>query len=138
VSGHVIGLDLSKGRLKGKLHPNSTVFQLIHLQQLNLAFNDFFGSSLQAGFGDLVSLTHLNLSNTQFSGNIPSTISHLKKLVSLDFSSYWYVEQKLTLTSFTWKRLIHNTTNLRELYLDNVDMSSIKDNSNFHHHYYFV
>ncbi|MCI22492.1 receptor-like protein kinase, partial [Trifolium medium] len=35
----------------------------------------------------------------------------------------------LELNPFTWKKLIHNATNLRELYLDGVDMSSIRESS---------
>lgn len=41
VSNHVIGLDISCNNLQGELHPNSTLFKLRHLQQLNLAFNYF-------------------------------------------------------------------------------------------------
>jgi len=131
VLDHVIGLDLSCNNLKGELHLNisATIFQLKHLQRLNLAFNDFFGSSVHDDISDLVNLTHLNLSNTGIIGNIPSTISHLSKLVSLDLSSNWYMEQKLKLDPFTWKKLIHNATNLSELHLNSVDMSSIRENS---------
>jgi len=129
MSDHVIGLDLSSKNLKGELHPNSTIFQLKHLQKLNLAFNSFSGSSMPIGIGDLVKLTHLNLSNSDLGGDISFTISHLSKLVSLDLSNSWNMEQKLKLNPFTWKKLIHNATNLRELYLDYVDMYSIRERS---------
>ncbi|XP_058744963.1 receptor-like protein 7 [Vicia villosa] len=129
VSDHVIGLDLSCNNLQGELHPNSTIFQLRHLQQLNLAFNDFVLSSVHVSFGDLVSLTHLNLSHCLHRGtNIPSQISHLSKLVSLDLSSRGF-GSFMKLNPFTWKKFIHNATNLGELYLDNVDMSSINESS---------
>ncbi|CAL5190321.1 unnamed protein product [Lathyrus oleraceus] len=124
VSNHVIGLDVSCNNLQGELHPNSTLFKLRHLQQLNLAFNYFSFSSLPVRIGDLVSLTHLNLSYCSLTGNIPSQISHLSKLVSLDLSNY-----KMELNPFTWKKFIHNATNLSELYLDYVDMSSIEGSS---------
>ncbi|XP_027187784.2 receptor-like protein 35 [Cicer arietinum] len=127
VSGHVISLDLSCNNLKGVLHPNSTIFQLNNLQQLNLAFNDFSGSLMHAEIGNLVSLTHLNLSNTGISGNIPYTISYLSKLVSLDLSNNGYMSLKLD--PFTWKKLIHNATNLRELHLEDVNMTSIRESS---------
>ncbi|XP_024640779.1 receptor-like protein 9DC3 [Medicago truncatula] len=128
-SDYVIGLDLSCNNLKGELHPNSTIFQLRRLQQLNLAFNNFSWSSIPIGVGDLVKLTHLNLSNCYLNGNIPSTISHLSKLVSLDLSSYWYEQVGLKLNSFIWKKLIHNATNLRDLHLNGVNMSSIGESS---------
>ncbi|XLR29850.1 hypothetical protein S83_057750, partial [Arachis hypogaea] len=48
-SGHVIGLDLSCSMLEGQFHPNSTLFHLTHLQQLNLAFNYFSNSPIYSG-----------------------------------------------------------------------------------------
>lgn len=87
ISGHVTGLDLSCSGLYGEIHPNSTLFHLSHLQSLNLANNDFYPSPLSSLFCGFVSLTHLNLSNTYFRGEIPSQISHLSKLQSLDLSS---------------------------------------------------
>ncbi|RZB67401.1 Receptor-like protein Cf-9 [Glycine soja] len=134
ISGHVIGLDLSCSNLQGQLHPNSTIFSLRHLQQLNLAYNDFSGSSLYSAIGDLVNLMHLNLSYSQISGNIPSTISHLSKLLSLDLGSvYLTIEDpnypRMRVDPYTWKKLIQNSTNLRELNLDGVEMSSIGESS---------
>ncbi|QHO27060.1 Receptor-like protein [Arachis hypogaea] len=124
-SGHVIGLDLSCSMLEGEFHPNSTLFHVTHLQQLNLAFNNFSNSPIYPGIGNLMSLTHLNLSHSSFSSHIPSTISHLSKLLSLHLS-YNY---ELTLDESTWSKLIGNTTNLEELVLDGVDMSSIRETS---------
>ncbi|WVY89580.1 hypothetical protein V8G54_035094 [Vigna mungo] len=136
MAGNVIGLDLSCSHLQGQFHPNSTIFSLKHLQQLNLAYNDFSGSSLSSGIGDLVNLVHLNLSYSVFNGDVPSTISNLSKLVSLDLSSDWgsvddpmplYLSIKID--PYTWNRLIHNATKLREIHLDGVDLSSITENS---------
>ena len=134
ISGHVIGLDLSCSNLQGQLHPNSTIFSLRHLQQLNLAYNDFSGSSLYSAIGDLVNLMHLNLSFSQISGNIPSTISHLSKLLSLDLDSFYLTSRdpnypRMSLDPYTWNKLIQNATNLGELNLNGVDMSSIGDSS---------
>ncbi|KAJ1386388.1 Leucine-rich repeat [Sesbania bispinosa] len=125
ISGHVIGLDLSCSHLQGEFHPNSTIFKLRHLQQLNLAFNDFSGSSLYPRIGDLLNLTHLNLSSSLIGGDVPSTISHLSKLVSLDLS----IDSYMILDPSTWKKLILNATNLSELVLYGIDMSSITDRS---------
>ncbi|MED6199662.1 hypothetical protein PIB30_078031 [Stylosanthes scabra] len=124
-SGHVIGLDLSCAMLEGEFDPNSTLFHLTHLQQLNLAFNNFSNSPIYPEIGDLESLTHLNLSFSSFGTHIPSTISHLSQLLSLDLSGNY----ELTLDELTWSKLIGNTTNLKVLVLDPIDMSSIRETS---------
>ncbi|XP_019164383.1 PREDICTED: receptor-like protein 12 [Ipomoea nil] len=85
-TAHVIALDLSCSNLQGSISTNSTLFQLHHLQTLNLAFNHFSSASLSHVIGGLTGLTHLNLSTTFLSGTIPSEISQLSKLVSLDLS----------------------------------------------------
>ena len=118
---HVIGLDLSCSWLYGAIHSNSTLFFLRHLTSLNLAGNDFSRSLISSQFGNFKSLTHLNLSNSMFSGKIPYEISHLSLLLSLDLSyNDWLVIQ-----TPVWK----NLTQLRELLLDFSDMSSIRPNS---------
>ncbi|KAF3957232.1 hypothetical protein CMV_017730, partial [Castanea mollissima] len=38
---HVIELDLSSCNLYGSINSNSSLFHLVHLQSLNLAFNNF-------------------------------------------------------------------------------------------------
>ncbi|KAK9279806.1 hypothetical protein L1049_013488 [Liquidambar formosana] len=129
VTGHVIGLDLSCSWLQGTILSNSTLFLLPHLQRLNLAFNDFNGSEISSEYGQFTSLTHLNLSSSVFSGDIPSEISHLSKLVSLDLSfnmdsstgSYL-----LSLTGSNLESLVQNLTELIELDLSGVDMSLTK------------
>ncbi|XP_025981965.2 receptor-like protein 9DC1 isoform X1 [Glycine max] len=121
ISGHVTELDLSCSGIVGYIDPNSTLFHLSHLHSLNLAFNYFDESPLSSLFGGFVSLTHLNLSNSEFEGDIPSQISHLSKLVSLDLSYNF-----LKLKEDTWKRLLQNATVLRVLLLnDGTDMSSV-------------
>ncbi|XP_057724857.1 receptor-like protein 53 [Arachis stenosperma] len=121
VSGHVIGLDLSCSALVGNINPNSTLFYLTHLQTLNLAFNFFNHSPFSSQFGRFVSLTHLNLSHCQFKGEIPSQISHLSKLQSLDLS----LNDDLMWKETSWKRMLQNATALRVVVLDGTNMSSI-------------
>ncbi|XP_054818113.1 receptor-like protein 9DC3 [Prosopis cineraria] len=124
MSGHVIGLDLSCCWLQGHLHPNSSLFQLSHLQSLNLAWNDFSGSLISSQFGQLSTLKYLNLTSSAFTGETPSKIAYFSKLVSLDLSM-----NDLRLEPSTWEKLILNMTDLRELVLDYVNMSSISPSS---------
>ena len=44
-------LYLSCSWLSGTIHSNSTLFLFPHLHSLNLAFNNFSGSSVSSGFG---------------------------------------------------------------------------------------
>ncbi|XP_047151688.1 receptor like protein 27-like [Vigna umbellata] len=128
-SGHVIGLDLSCSLLRGELlGSNSSIFRLRHLQQLNLFSNDFFGSPIHSAIGDLIDLTHLNISCVGISGDVPSTISHLSKLEHLRISSI-DTFPTIRIDDYTWNRLIHNATNLREIYLEEVNVSSVGETS---------
>uniref|UniRef100_A0A7N2KLX1 Leucine-rich repeat-containing N-terminal plant-type domain-containing protein n=1 Tax=Quercus lobata TaxID=97700 RepID=A0A7N2KLX1_QUELO len=122
---HVIALDLSCSCLSGSFHSNSTLFLLRHLRTLNLAGNWFNYSLISSEFGKFQSLTHLNLSHSWFDGEIPYEISQLSSLVSLDLS-YNYA---LLIKTPVWKRVIGNLTQLRELLLDETNMSSITPSS---------
>ncbi|GAY64401.1 hypothetical protein CUMW_233260, partial [Citrus unshiu] len=42
-AGHFINLELSSSCLQGSINSNSSVFNLVHLEWLNLAFNNFSG-----------------------------------------------------------------------------------------------
>ena len=106
ISGHVIALDLPCAGLRAQINANSTLFSLSHMQSLNLAFNDFSKSQIPSTIGELVSLTHLNLSSSNFLGEIPSQISHLSKLQSLDLSD----EFRLRWKEGIWKRMLQNAT----------------------------
>ncbi|KAM3684173.1 hypothetical protein ACB098_11G024500 [Castanea mollissima] len=136
MSGHVIGVDLSCSGLHGPIHPNTTLFSLRHLQRLNLAYNDFYGSTISSKFGGFANMTHLNLTyssvagpsfagysvvGSSFAGNVPSEISHLSKLVSLDLSGN--IDMRIETPNL--KRLIQNLTHLTELVLYGIDMSSV-------------
>ena len=125
VTGHVIELDLSCSWLSGTIHSNSTLFRFPHLQRLNLAFNDFSGSSVSAGFGLFSSLTHLNLSESGFSGLISPEISHLSNLVSLDLS--WNYGAEFARDGFD--SLVQNLTKLQKLHLSYISISSVIPNS---------
>nr|XP_010313792.1 receptor-like protein Cf-9 homolog isoform X1 [Solanum lycopersicum]XP_010313797.1 receptor-like protein Cf-9 homolog isoform X1 [Solanum lycopersicum] len=120
LNGHVIGLDLSCSQIVVTFHPNSTLFQLHHLHTLNLAYNHFNYSSIPHNIGRLANLRHLNLSDAWFQGKIPTEISYLSNLVSLDLS-YSY---GLQLDERTFVTMLHNLTNLELLSLSEVNISS--------------
>ncbi|KFK37944.1 hypothetical protein AALP_AA3G050300 [Arabis alpina] len=118
-SGQVVELDLSCSCFHGKLNPNSSLFKLQKLRVLNLANNDFESSTIPTQFNKLMELTRLNLSVSLLSGPIPTELLHLTKLVSLDLDSNSLSAEKSFLS-----KLSQNLTNLEELYLGLVDISS--------------
>ncbi|XP_057463274.1 receptor-like protein 7 [Actinidia eriantha] len=121
-TGHVIGLDLSSSFLYGSIDANSSLLSLVHLRRLNLADNHFNYSRIPSGVRRLSRLTSLNLSRSSLIGPIPSEISDLSLLISLDLSKnfdqrnprFW----ELQIPSPT--HLVQNFTNLKELYLSGV------------------
>ena len=117
-TGHVIGLDLSSSCLYGSMLSNSSLFRLVQLQSLNLAYNHFKSSQIPPGFSHLSRLMYINLSSSSFSGKIPSNISELSKLSSLDLSG----NHMLNLGSL--KSLVRNLTSLKDLRLSGVQISS--------------
>ena len=125
MTGHVIVVDLSCSRLEGRIHPNTALFSLRHLQRLNLAYNDFNDSTISSKFGGFANMTHLNLTDSSVAGNFPSEISPLSKLFSLDLS--WNYDMRIEIPSL--KRFVQNVTHLTELVLDDVDMSFVSPNS---------
>ncbi|GLU17276.1 hypothetical protein SLE2022_336560 [Rubroshorea leprosula] len=122
VTGHVITLDLSCGLLSGTFPSNSTLFLLKNLESLNLTFNDFRHSKIPPEISQFTRLKHLDISNSQFSGQVPVEIAHLSKLVSLNLS---YSSSDLILETTTFKNLVHNLSEVRELVLNGVNMTSV-------------
>lgn len=106
-------------------------FNLTSLQNLDLSRNNFGGSHLpDVGFERLSLLTNLNLSGSGLYGQIPISIGYLTSLVSLDLSNYLfgdvttYFANMLVLWEPSFMVLVAKLTNLRELYLDWVDVSA--------------
>ncbi|XP_071688867.1 receptor-like protein 7 [Rutidosis leptorrhynchoides] len=114
--GHVIELDLSQRSIRGTIKSNSTLFNLVYLQKLNLSMNNFAESQIPSEIARLKQLTSLDLSDSGFSGEIPNEISHLNQLSLLDLSL-----NSLTLQN---PRLLQNLTRLDKLNLTQVIISS--------------
>ncbi|KAG6658899.1 hypothetical protein CIPAW_04G193600 [Carya illinoinensis] len=123
-TGHVIALNLQSSCLYGSITSNSSLFRLHHLQNLTLVGNDFNHSQIPSEIGNLSSLIHLHLSNSNFLGQIPFEIQYLSKLSFLSvtqFSSDGY--NYLYTTSLT--SLVQNLTNLETLEFSGINISSI-------------
>ncbi|XP_062081198.1 receptor-like protein 6 [Humulus lupulus] len=125
VTAHVIRLDLTCSGLQGILHSNNTLFSLAHLQSLILSNNLFYGSKISSQFGKFSNMVHLDLSYSGFTGHAPLQLSHLSNLVTLDLSKNY----DLKLETSSWKRTLANLTNLKELFLRDVNMSSTSPDS---------
>ncbi|KAF2292418.1 hypothetical protein GH714_022246 [Hevea brasiliensis] len=104
-------------------HPwrKSTLFRLIDLETLNLAYNDFNCSQIPSQVGQLSRLTHLNLSYSWFSGEIPPQVFNLSRLISLDLSDDF---GHLKLHKPSLRDLVQNFIYLKELHLSRVNISS--------------
>ncbi|KAJ6976519.1 hypothetical protein NC653_028609 [Populus alba x Populus x berolinensis] len=124
-TGQVTGLDLACSMLYGTLHSNSTLFSLHHLQKLDLSDNDFNSSHISSRFGQFSNMILLNLNFSVFTGQVPSEISHLSKLVSLDLSRNYYP----SLEPISFDKIVRNLTNLRELDLSWVNISLVVPSS---------
>ncbi|XP_048498426.1 leucine-rich repeat receptor-like serine/threonine-protein kinase BAM1 [Beta vulgaris subsp. vulgaris] len=81
-SSAVISLDISNLNLAGILSPD--IGSLIHLQNLSVASNSFYGA-IPSSLSLLTQLRYLNLSYNDFT-TFPSTFSSLKNLTILDLS----------------------------------------------------
>ncbi|KAL6337689.1 hypothetical protein AAG906_037282 [Vitis piasezkii] len=125
-NGHVVCLDLSSELISGGFNNFSSLFSLRYLQSLNLANNSFNSSQIPSGFDKLRNLIYLNLSDGGFSGQIPIEISHLTRLAIIDLSSIYYLTgiPKLKLENPNLRMLVQNLTELRELYLNGVNISA--------------
>jgi Leucine-rich repeat (LRR) protein len=83
-----------------------------------LAYNDFNNSQIPSEFERLANLSYLDLSYARFEGQIPIAISRLTRLVTLHLSSFL-----LKLESPNLNMLLHDLSELMELYLDDVSIS---------------
>ncbi|KAJ8448975.1 hypothetical protein Cgig2_004030 [Carnegiea gigantea] len=124
---HVIGLDLSSSCLYGSFPSNITLFNLTHLRHLSLSDNYFNLSEIPSEIGQFSKLVSLNLSDSAFNGQIPLAISNFSSLSTLDLSNQLEDTKdggQLKLQDPSLEKLVRNLTRLKELYLDQVDISS--------------
>ncbi|XP_056172680.1 receptor-like protein 6 [Syzygium oleosum] len=121
----IVGLDLSNESISGGIDGSSSLFKLEFLRSLNLAFNDLYSSAIPSGLTNFSHLTHLNLSNAEFDGQSPAELSHLTKLRTLDLTHSRGNYPALLFPEEPFLRsLIGDLGELRELYLDGIDVST--------------
>ncbi|PWA96973.1 Leucine-rich repeat-containing protein [Artemisia annua] len=158
-TGDVIGLDVSCGMLSGTIHPNSSLFNLPHLQKLNLAFNWFIeqlpreigrlNGTLPSWLFTSPSLEYLSLSYNMFSGKVPFESFSLPSLQVLDLrynqlagqidvqtfqqlTNLTYVDLSFNNFSGEWEldTLLSSLTNLEKLDLSYNGFSVTTKNAN--------
>ncbi|OAY66104.1 Phytosulfokine receptor 1 [Ananas comosus] len=93
-TSHVVKLNLqnkysSDYSLRGEINPSLLV--LTHLSRLDLSGNDFGGISIPKFIGSLKSLMHLDLSSSNFSGEMPVQLGNLSNLRYLDLSYSYFI-----------------------------------------------
>ncbi|KAM5559157.1 receptor-like protein 33 [Rosa sericea] len=124
-NGSVVGLDLSSESISCSIDNSSSLFQLQHLQSLNLAKNDFNRSSIPSAIGKLANLRYLNLSRAYFFGQIPIEVARLTRLKVLDLSiDYLPEDVRLKLENPNLGMLIQNLTELTDLNLESLNLSA--------------
>ncbi|KAL3534999.1 hypothetical protein ACH5RR_003460 [Cinchona calisaya] len=122
--GHVSSLELDEETISLQTKNWKILFTLKHLEHLNLAFNNFNSINIPKEICDLSKLKYLNLSNAGFIGQIPICLSRMKSLISLDLSTRFPEIGVLEAKNPGFKALFENLIELRELYLDSVDISA--------------
>ncbi|CDP14228.1 unnamed protein product [Coffea canephora] len=125
VVGHVISLELDNETISVKNADWKSLFTLRHLERLNLGDNNFDSIQIPEELSNLTRLKCLNLSIAGFTGQIPLGLSRMKSLVTLDLSNR-FPDRRIQIKNIPGglKAVFNNLTELRELYLDGVNISA--------------
>ncbi|GLJ42276.1 hypothetical protein SUGI_0875100 [Cryptomeria japonica] len=132
-SGHVIKLDLRNSFaerygentkiLSGAIHPS--LFDLQHLQHLDLGLNDFNNTSIPPQLAKLQNLTFLSLAYAGFGGEVPLELGNITTLRHLDLSVG--DDFPLESTRFAEWIKIQNLRSLEYLAMNFVNLSMAND-----------
>ncbi|CAI9273905.1 unnamed protein product [Lactuca saligna] len=116
--------DASVQKLGGNLNPS--LQNLTSLEYLDLSSNDFGGNPIPTYIGSLRNLTYLNLSDSSFSGEIPTQLGNLSALrvLSVHRNLYSDDQYELTVESLRW---LSGVSRLRHLDLSGVQVGRVFD-----------
>ncbi|VVA39341.1 PREDICTED: receptor [Prunus dulcis] len=123
LNAHTLSISLEQKfgfGLYGSINSSISLFHLVHLQRLNLGHNNFNYSQIPTTVGNFPQLTYLKLSASVFFGEIPSQLSQLSKLSSLDLS----LNLDAFLRESDLRSLIRNLITLEKLHLSFINISS--------------
>ncbi|CAA3029408.1 receptor 12 isoform X1 [Olea europaea subsp. europaea] len=107
-TNHIVELDLGGMGLRGNV--SVSLLEIQYLKYLDLSDNDFNYSRIPQFIGSLGRLQHLDLSYSNFSGEIPHHLGNLSELHSLRLSSS--ADGSLTSTNLDWLSRLHSIKNL--------------------------
>ncbi|WOL01035.1 hypothetical protein Cni_G09748 [Canna indica] len=110
-SGHVVELNLLYDKFLGSL------LSLTHLERLDLSENDSSLIPIPQFFGSFNNLTYLDLSNANFSGEIPPQLGDLTSLRYLNLEAY-YSESGWTTTYVHDLKWLSRLSHLQFLYFE--------------------
>ncbi|PRQ30150.1 putative non-specific serine/threonine protein kinase [Rosa chinensis] len=140
---HLNYTEAEESFLRGK-SINPSLLGLKHLSYLDLSNNDFNRIHIPKFIGQLTSLRYLNLSYSNFSGEIPSSLGNLSNLNYLDLqwnaissinlnwlshlSSLKYLNLEsvnLSITGVSWLHAVNKLRSLLELHLSSCYIQNI-------------
>lgn len=115
--------EASIQKLGGTLNPS--LINLSSLEYLDLSCNDFGGNPIPSYIGSLQNLTYLNLSESRFSGEIPSQLGNLSLLRVLSVRNLYSGDQYMQhVKSLQW---LSGLTLLRHLDMSGIQLNEVFD-----------